>query len=161
TSNFRSPLLTRSTESTTTGPSTRTSTARQSECRGPLTSRAARTRCRATGITATRARRPKRPTRGARSTPIDTGLAGTWLLMKWVALASTSTCSRRWLPPTAANREGMTVEASWRSLERYLAEHAKTPSCSVDRVEVVAERDRDGIPTEVLYRWIETKDGVS
>lgn len=59
------------------------------------------------------------------------------------------------------NREGMTVEASWRSLERYLAEHAKTPGCSVDRVEVVAERDRDGIPTEVLYRWIETKDGVS
>ncbi|QIZ36313.1 hypothetical protein FDZ84_18565 [Saccharopolyspora sp. ASAGF58] len=59
------------------------------------------------------------------------------------------------------NMEGMSNEASWRNLEQHLSDHAQRPGCSVDRIEVEAVRDPDGIPTEVRYRWIETENGVS
>ncbi|GAA4876079.1 hypothetical protein [Saccharopolyspora cebuensis] len=60
------------------------------------------------------------------------------------------------------NRQGWTPEASWYKLEQYLTEHAKKPGCSVDRIEVFAPRDKDGIPREVRYRWVETSaDGKS
>ncbi|MER7016109.1 hypothetical protein ABT324_32175, partial [Saccharopolyspora sp. NPDC000359] len=55
------------------------------------------------------------------------------------------------------NREGMTNEASWRNLEDYLSS-AHQRNATIDRIEVHAPRDPDGIPTTVTYRWLETDE---
>lgn len=55
------------------------------------------------------------------------------------------------------NREGMTNRASWRNLEDYLSS-AHDRGSTIDRIEVLAPREADGIPTNVTYRWLETDE---